>query len=75
MTDWDPEAGARARAALQQAGGVVSVQQLATEWGMSRQAVDKRTRADGFPEPFAVVSSVRIYLRCEVDLRDRERKS
>lgn len=75
MPIWDREAGDRARRALHQAGGIVSVQQLAVEWGMSRQAVDKRVRSDSFPGVFAVASGMRLYLRCEVETWEQERKA
>jgi predicted DNA-binding transcriptional regulator AlpA len=71
----DPQAGQRARRALEQAGGLVSVQELASRWTMSRQAVDKRTRADDFPSPIKVTPVTRLFLWCEVDLWQQERKA
>lgn len=61
--------------AIQRAGGLVSVQDLAARWGITRQAVDKRTRQQGFPPNVKATPVTRLFLRCEVDgWEDEQRK-
>jgi predicted DNA-binding transcriptional regulator AlpA len=72
MTACKTEAGQRAWDAIHRAGGLVSVQELATQWNISRQAVDKRTRLDSFPPNVKATAVTRLFLRCEVDQWERD---
>lgn len=61
-----------ARRAIAKAGGLVTPQEIAAEWGVSKQVVSKWITAGRFPEPIKVAGRVRLYLRDEVEpLRPR----
>ena len=68
------EAGQQAWDAIHRAGGLVSVQELAQRWGISRQAVDKRTRLESFPPNIKATPVTRLFLSCEVDAWEAEQK-
>ena len=53
--------------AIDKAGGLVTPQEIADEWGVSKQVVSKWITADKFPEPVKVAGRVRLYLRNQVE--------
>lgn len=53
--------------ALDKAGGLVTPQEIADEWGVSKQVVSKWITAGKFPEPIKVAGRVRLYLRAQVE--------
>lgn len=59
--------GAAARTAVAEAGGLVTTQELAQEWGVSPVSLGERIRAGRFPAPFLKVGRVRLFLRDEVE--------
>ena len=57
----------QAVAAIDAAGGLVTPQELAQEWGVSPQAIAYRIARGHFPEPVKQAGRVRLYLRGQVD--------
>ena len=55
-----------ALAAIEEAGGLASPADLAREWGVTHQAIEKRIRAGAFPEPAVRAGRMRLYLRAQV---------
>ena len=54
---------------LERLGGLVSVRDLAEEWGMSKQRADAITQSKGFPAPVTGPGAgrARYWLRAEVE--------
>lgn len=67
------DAGAKARQAVGEAGGLVTPQELADLWGVTPQAIAKRIRSGNFPEPVKVAGRVRLYLMADVEPYRRDR--
>jgi predicted DNA-binding transcriptional regulator AlpA len=65
---------ARARAAIDAAGGLVTAAELAAEWGITRQAIADRIARGSFPEPVKIVNGARLYLRADVERLRRYRE-
>ncbi|MFT4034138.1 MAG: hypothetical protein QM679_01020 [Patulibacter sp.] len=57
----------RAWDALQRAGGVVTLGDLADRWQVTRQRASARANTPGFPEPVVTVGKSGIWLSAEVD--------
>lgn len=62
-----PDPVRRAVEAIQEAGGLVTPADIAREWGVTHQAVEKRIRAGAFPAPVKLAGRVRLYLRAQVE--------
>lgn len=56
----------QATTSIAKAGGLVSPADLAREWGVTHQAVQKRIAAGRFPAPIFETGRTRIYLRAQV---------
>lgn len=56
-----------ARAAIRNAGGLVTPAEIAEAWHISPQAIHDRIQRGRFPEPIKEHGRARIYLRREVD--------
>lgn len=52
--------------AIDKAGGLATPADLAREWGVTHQAVEKRISAGRFPEPLIRAGRMRLYLRDQV---------
>lgn len=63
----DPQTVRSALDAINKAGGLVTPDEIAREWGVSAQAISKRIRRGTFPEPVKVAGRVRLYLRDQVE--------
>lgn len=63
----EPVSVEHARSAIDAAGGLVTPQQIALEWGISPVSVAERIRNGRFPEPVARAGRVRLYLRAQVE--------
>ena len=73
MTGGEPTVG-EALAALERAGGLVTPNELAKEWAVTRQAVARRIERGEFPPPLKTVAGTEVYLRAQVEpLRYPER--
>lgn len=57
----------QATTSIAAAGGLVTPADLAREWGVSHQAVQKRVAAGRFPPPIFETGRVRVYLRAQVE--------
>jgi hypothetical protein len=57
----------RARSAIDEAGGLVTPADIARDWGVTHQAVEKRIRAGRFPPPVKVAGRLKLYLRAQVE--------
>lgn len=57
----------RAQDAIAAAGGLLTPRELASEWGVTEQAIAKRIAAGRFPEPIKTAGRVRLYLRDQVE--------
>lgn len=57
----------KALSAIDKAGGLVTPADLAREWGVTHQAIEKRIAAGRFPEPVKTAGRVRLYLRAQVE--------
>jgi hypothetical protein len=55
------------RLQIQAAGGLVTPEQIAADWGVSSQAVAKHVRSLAFPAPVARAGRARLYFKSEVD--------
>lgn len=64
------------RVAIREAGGLLTADELATRWGVTKQAVSALARRhDDFPTPVLTVGRVRLYSGNEADTwRSRHRK-
>lgn len=67
MTHPEPPAVKAALRAIEKAGGLATAADLAREWGVTHQAVEKRIAAGRFPEPVKTAGRVRLYLRAQVE--------
>lgn len=63
----EPPAVKAALRAIDKAGGLASPADLAREWGVTPQAVEKRIAAGRFPKPVVVAGRQRLYLRAQVE--------
>lgn len=67
--------GRRLRAAIERAGGLHSISDLATRWGISRQRARSITRMSDFPAPIRTAGGAELWLGLEADaFRAIERK-
>lgn len=60
-------AAARARRAIADAGGLVTPQEIAVEWGLTPQALADRIARGTFPPPIKTAGRVRLYLRADLE--------
>lgn len=59
---------ARAWAALEQAGGLVSISEIAERWGVEKQTVrNHHQRSDDFPAPVVTRGRSDLWLTAEID--------
>lgn len=63
----EPKTVRAALKAIEEAGGLVTPDEIAREWGVSAQAISKRIGRGTFPEPVKVAGRVRLYLRSQVE--------
>lgn len=62
----DPPEVRAALRAIDKAGGLATPADLAREWGVTHQAVEKRIRSGAFPDPAVKAGRMRLYLRAQV---------
>lgn len=60
---------ALALAAIEDAGGLIGVRELAELWGISEQAVGRRAARGTLPPPVKTVGRVRVWLRAQIEPR------
>jgi predicted DNA-binding transcriptional regulator AlpA len=60
-------AATRARKAIADAGGLVTPQEIAREWGLTPQALADRINRGTFPPPVKIAGRVRLYLRADLE--------
>jgi len=61
-------AAARAWVALEQAGGLVSISEIAERWGVEKQTVrNHHQRSDDFPAPVTTRGRSDLWLTAEID--------
>jgi len=60
-------AAKRARRAIADAGGLVTPQEIAGEWGITPQALADRIARGTLPPPVKVAGRVRLYLRGDLE--------
>ncbi len=60
-------AGPKARAAIDAAGGLWTSREIAERWGISEQAISRRIDRGNFPEPVKIAGRVRLYLLADVE--------
>lgn len=53
--------------AIDKAGGLATAADLAREWGVTHQAIEKRIAAGRFPVPVVTAGRQRLYLRDQVE--------
>lgn len=71
----DSAQGRRLRRAIDAAGGLHSISDLAARWGVTRQRARSITRMAGFPAPIPTAGGAELYLGHEADaFRAIERK-
>lgn len=63
----DPDVVAAARAAIAEAGGLVTPRELAAEWGQSERAIGRRIERGTFAAPVKEAGRVRLFLRAEAE--------
>lgn len=63
----EPPSVKAALRAIDKAGGLATPADLAREWGVTHQAVQKRVAAGRFPEPVIVAGRQQLYLRAQVE--------
>ena len=63
---WWPDY-AEALRAIEVAGGLVTQQEIASEWGVSPQAIAQRISRGTFPKPVKVAGRTRLYLRAQLE--------
>lgn len=58
----------RAHVALEKAGGLISLTEIAERWGVGKQTVRNHyERRDGFPNPVATHGRTDLWLTAEID--------
>lgn len=56
-----------ARAAIDAAGGLMTLAEVSEAWGVTRQALAERIRRGTFPEPVKLAGRVPLYLRDDLE--------
>lgn len=57
----------RARRAIEDAGGLVTPQEIASDWGITPQALSDRIARGTLPPPVKTAGRVRLYLRADLE--------
>ena len=57
---------AEALRAIEAAGGLMTQGEIATEWGVTPQAIGQRIARGNFPRPVKTVGRTRLYLRSQL---------